>query len=176
MNKKFVAVTLAVVTVGALLAVSTLSHAETREKKISVAERIKKFDDLDFNRFSKQDWEGFHKTHTDDVTVVWPDGHETHGFKQHIDDMIHMFSYAPDTKITEHPVKFGGGEWTAVIGEMTGTFTRPMVTADGKTIPPTGKAFKLQMATIAHWKGEKFDKEYLFWDNQTFMNQIGLGK
>ncbi len=30
------------------------------------------------------------------------------------------------------------------------------------------------MATIAHWKGDKFDKEYLFWDNQTFMKQIGL--
>ena len=42
------------------------------------------------------------------MTEVWPDGHETHGFKQHIDDMIYMFRYAPDTKITEHPVKFGG--------------------------------------------------------------------
>ena len=59
--------------------------------------------------------------------------------------------------------------------EMAGTFTQPMVTSDGKTIPPTGKKFKIPMATIAHWKGGKFDKEYLFWDNQTFMRQIGLG-
>lgn len=73
-------------------------------------------------------------------------------------------------------MKFGSGEWTAVIGEMTGTFSKPMVTADGKSTPPTGPAFKLQMATIAHWKGAKFDKECLFWDNQTFMKQIGLAQ
>lgn len=141
-----------------------------------VAERIKTFDDLDFNAFSKQDWEKFHESHTDDVTVVWPDGHETKGFEKHIEDMKFMFSYAPDTKITSHPVKFGAGEWTAVIGEMTGTFSKPMVTPDGKTIPPTGKTFKLPMATIAHWKGGRFDKEYLFWDNQAFMKQIGLAQ
>jgi len=51
-----------------------------------------------------------------------------------------------------------------------------MITTDGKTIQPTGKQFKLQMATIAHWKGDKFDKEYLFWDSQTFMKQIGLAQ
>lgn len=142
--------------------------------KDAVAEHIKTFDDLDFERFSKQDWEGFHKSHTDDVTVIWPDGHETKGFDKHIQDMKYMFTYAPDTKITSHPVKFGSGEWTAVIGEMTGTFSKPMVMPDGKTVPPTGKKFKLPMATIAHWKGGKFDKEYLFWDNQAFMKQIGL--
>lgn len=176
MNKTIIAASLAAVTAGALMAVGSLTTAEAKDDKASVSERIKTFDDLDFNRFSKQDWDGFHRSHTDDVTVVWPDGHETHGFKQHIDDMKYMFSYAPDTKITAHPVKFGSGEWTAVIGEMTGTFSKPMATADGKTIPPTGKAFKLQMATIAHWKGDKFDKEYLFWDNQTFMKQIGLAQ
>ena len=43
--------------------------------------------------------------------------------------------------------------------------------------PPTGKSFKLAMATMAHWtKDGTFDEEYLFWDNQTYMNQIGLGK
>ena len=87
-----------------------------------------------------------------------------------------MFSYAPDTKITAHPVKVASGDWTAVIGEMSGTFSKPMVTADGKTIQPTGKKFKLQMATFAHWNGDKFDKEILIWDNQTFMKQIGLAQ
>jgi hypothetical protein len=31
------------------------------------------------------------------------------------------------------------------------------------------------MATIGHWKGGTMDHEWLFWDNQDFMNQIGLG-
>lgn len=140
------------------------------------AQRLEKFDELDFEAFSKANWDLFHKTHTDDVVVVWPDGHETKGFAKHIEDMKYMFSYAPDTKITGHPVKVASGDWTAVVGEMTGTFSKPMVTADGKTIPPTGKKFKLQMSTFAHWTGDKFDKEILFWDSQAFMQQIGLAK
>jgi hypothetical protein len=33
------------------------------------------------------------------------------------------------------------------------------------------------MATIARWnKDGTMDEEYLFWDNQEFMKQIGLGK
>ena len=87
------------------------------------------------------------------------------------------FTYAPDTRIKEHPVKVGQGEWTAVYGIMEGTFTKPMTTADGTVIPPNGKSFKLPMATISHWNNEgSMDEEYLFWDNATYMTQLGLGK
>jgi hypothetical protein len=30
--------------------------------------------------------------------------------------------------------------------------------------------------TIGHWKNGTMDHEWLFWDNQDFMNQLGLGK
>jgi hypothetical protein len=150
------------------------ARAEGKGPKDIATARLEKFDELDFEAFSKANWDLFHKTHTDDVVVVWPDGHETKGFDKHIEDMKYMFSYAPDTKITGHPVKVASGEWTAVVGEMTGTFSKPMVLPNGKTIQPTGKKFKLQMSTFAHWKGDKFDKEILFWDNQAFMKQIGL--
>lgn len=73
-------------------------------------------------------------------------------------------------------MKVASGEWTAVVGIMTGTFSKPMVLPDGKIIQPTGKKFNLQMSTFAHWNGDKFDKEILFWDNQTFMKQIGLAQ
>jgi hypothetical protein len=59
---------------------------------------------------------------------------------------------------------------------MEGTFTKPMSTPDGKMISPTGKAFKLKMCTVGHWKGGVMDEEYLFWDNFEFMKQIGLAK
>jgi hypothetical protein len=52
-----------------------------------------------------------------------------------------------------------------------------MPIGDGKEIPPTGKAYKTSMATFSHWtEAGPMDEEYLFWDNQEFMNQIGLGK
>lgn len=57
---------------------------------------------------------------------------------------------------------------------MTGTFSRPMPIGGGKTIPATGKRFALQMATIAHWNNGTMDHEWLFWDSQEFMKQLGI--
>lgn len=140
---------------------------------------LKNFDDLDFRVYTGQQWQDFHKSHTKDVVVHWPDGHVTKGLDKHIEDLKVMFTFAPDNRIKEHPVRFGtqDGEWTAVTGWLEGTFTKPMVLPDGKTIQPTGKAYRIPMATIARWNkdGVVFE-EHLFWDNGAFMQQIGLGQ
>jgi hypothetical protein len=139
-----------------------------------VDEHLKTFDELDYDVFSNQKWSRLSESHADDIVVTWPDGHETKGLAKHIEDLKQLFVYAPDTKIEKHPIKFGTEEWTCVEGVMTGTFSKPMPLGEGKTIPPTGKSFKLNMTTIGHWKDGVMDHEWLFWDNQTFMKQIGL--
>jgi SnoaL-like polyketide cyclase len=140
----------------------------------SVSQHIATFDDLDFNVFSNQKWDDLSRSHAKDILVHWPDGHTTTGIERHIEDLKAMFVYAPDTRIKVHPVKFGSGEWTSVIGEMEGTFTKPMPGPDGKAIAPTGKSFKLPMCTVGRWKNGVMVEEYLFWDNQTYMKQLGL--
>ncbi|HXH17650.1 MAG TPA: ester cyclase [Chitinophagales bacterium] len=147
------------------------------DEKALTEQRLLRFDSLDYHFYSGQQWDSFAISHAENIKVYYPDGHVTEGlYPQHIDMLTPMFVFAPDTKIKNHPVRFGSGDWTAVIGEMEGTFSQPMPIGNGKTIPPTGKKFKLSMATIAHWKEGKMIEEYLFWDNQSFMNQIGLGK
>jgi hypothetical protein len=139
-------------------------------------EHLASFDTLDFDVFTNQKWDRLKESHSKDIAVHWPDGHVTHGIERHIADLKAMFVYAPDTRIQEHPVKIAQGEWTSVIGVMEGTFTQPMPIGEGKSIPPTGKAFKLTMCTVGHWKNGVMDEEYLFWDNQTYMKQIGLAQ
>ena len=139
-----------------------------------VEKHLKVFDVLDFDVFSNQKWDRLGESHARDIVVSWPDGHETQGIEKHIEDLKALFVYAPDLKIRVHPIRFGSGDWTTVTGYMTGTFTRPMPTGDGKTIAPTGKSFRLGMATIGHWKGGTMDHEWLFWDSQDFMKQLGL--
>jgi hypothetical protein len=143
-----------------------------------LAKNLATFDTLDYTVFSNQQWVRLHESHSKDVKVNWPDGHFTVGLEKHIQDLAAMFVYAPDTRIKQHPVRFGNstGEWTAVTGVFEGTFTKPMPIGNGKFIQPTGKAFKMPMCTIGHWKDGVMIEEYLFWDNQTYMNQIGLGK
>ena len=143
-----------------------------------LARNLANFDDLDFRVYTGQQWQDLHKSHTKDVIVHWPDGHTTQGIEKHIEDLKVMFTFAPDNRIKEHPVRFGtaDGKWTAVTGWLEGTFTNPMMLPDGKSIPPTGKAYRIPMATIGQWNkdGIMFE-EYLFWDNGEFMKQIGLG-
>ncbi|MEY4748360.1 MAG: hypothetical protein RIQ60_574 [Pseudomonadota bacterium] len=159
---------------------STAEHPTTPAPKHErqapqVQTRLKTFDTLDFDVFSNQKWERLHESHAHDIVVTWPDGHETKGIDTHINDLKAMFVFAPDISIKKHPIRFGSGTWTSVTGVMTGTFAKPMPLPNGQSIPPTGKRFAIGMATIAHWKDGTMDHEWLFWDNQDFMKQLGLG-
>jgi hypothetical protein len=153
---------------------ATAMKYEEAEKLVKA--HLDNFDDLDYNVFTNQKWTELHRSHSQDVLVHWPDGHTTKGIEKHIQDLSAMFVWAPDTRIKVHTVKLGQGEWTAVIGIMEGTFSKPMPIGDGKFIQPTGKAYKIGMATIGHWVNGVMNEEYLFWDNQEFYKQIGLGK
>ena len=142
----------------------------------AVEKKLKTFDVLDFDVFSNQKWDRLYESHAKDIAVTWPDGHETKGIDAHIADLKALFVYAPDIAIKVHPIRFGSGDWTTVTGVMTGTFTTPMPIGDGKFIPPTNKHFALPMATIGHWANGTMDHEWLFWDSQEFMKQLGLAK
>lgn len=133
------------------------------------------FDTLDFDVYTNQKWDRLKESHSPDILVHYPDGHTTRGLPAHIAELKVQFVFAPDTRIREHPVRIASGDWTSVIGVMEGTFTRPMPTPNGP-IAPTGKAFRLQMVTVGHWKNGTMDEEYLFWDNASFMKQVGLAR
>jgi hypothetical protein len=91
--------------------------------------------------------------------------------------MQYLFTFAPDNRILEHPVRFGTheGEWTAVMSWLEGTFTQPMFVAGGKPIKPTGKAYRIQMVTIGRWNADGLmDEEWLSYDNAEFSRELGL--
>lgn len=179
MNLRLSSLIAVVFTVAVAFAAGCASSGATKHQDEArrIAQRLANFDDLDFNVFTGQKWTELHRSHAADIVVHWPDGRTTKGIEPHIEDLKAMFVWAPDTRITEHPIAIGQGEWTAVVGVIRGTFTRPMPIGGGKTIPPTGKAYELRMVTVGHWNADGvMDEEYLFWDNKAFMAQIGLGQ
>jgi predicted ester cyclase len=140
-----------------------------------IAEHLMKFDTLDFDAFSHQKFERFAESHSQDIIVTWPDGHETKGLAKHLEDMKGMFVALPDLQVTAHPIKIANGSWTAVQGHMAGTFSKPMPLGGGKFAQPTGKKLDLTMVTIGHWTDAGvMDHEWLYWDNMAFMTQLGL--
>ena len=129
---------------------------------------------MTLQRRAYEEWERLHESHNEDIVVTWPDGHSTVGIDVHIEDLKNLFVHAPDTEIKLHPIRIGTDTWSATMGVMTGTFTEPMATADGTEIEPTGNRFELPMATIAYWQDGRMVHEWLFWDNATYMAQLGL--
>lgn len=130
------------------------------------------FDDLDFRVYSNQDWDGFSKSHAENILVHYPDGSTTEGLPDHIVKLKPQFTFAPDTHIDEHPIKLADGNYTAVQGILKGTFTKPMDLGNGKVLQPTGKSFELPMFTVARWENGLMVEEWLYWDNAAFMAQI----
>ena len=126
---------------------ATIKAAEAQQQK-----NLATFDDLDFNVYSHQKWDEFNKSHAPNIVVHYPDGHTTTGLPAHIPELTPMFVFAPDTKIKTHPIKIAQNEYTAVMGVMEGTFSKPMPIGNGKTIAPTNKQFKLAMTTIGRWE------------------------
>ena len=149
-----------------------------KDERATTELRLAKFDSLDFDYYNNQKWDMLSRSHADDIKCYYPDGGTSTGlYPQHIDQLKPIFVFAPDTKCKTHVARFGSGEWTCVIEETEGTFSRPMPIGNGKSIAPTGKHFKFSLATVGHWgPDEKMNEEYLFWDNLSLLKQIGLAK
>src|ERR1041385_5690906 len=146
------------------------------DEKAMIEAHLIRFDSLDFDVYSHAKWDLLNVSHADNILVTFPDGHQTDNIGAHIEELKSMFVFAPDTRIEEHPIKFGSGDYTCGRGYILGTFSKPMPVGKGKTIKPTGKSFKLPMCTGGHWKDGKMIAENLYWDNEAFMKQIGLAK
>lgn len=162
------------------------SHAEQRINKSleefkaerkTVEKNLQNFDDLDFNVYSHQKWDEMHRSHAEDIIVHYPDGSVTHNLKEHLEKSKKIFAFAPDTENPIHHIRIGQDKYTAVTGVWRGTFTKPMILSDGTVIQPTGKRFEIEMATIGRWNDKgTMDEEWLFYDDYTFMKQLGLLK
>jgi ketosteroid isomerase-like protein len=109
-----------------------------------VARNLNSMDDLDFTGWNKADWDGlFAHYHTDDVFVDIHGQPPTHGIEEHIDAVKAMVQAAggTPTQITSHPIKFGSGDWTCVVGEFE----------NGS-----------RMVTVAKWRDGAIAEEYIW--------------
>ncbi len=110
----------------------------------TVARNLQSMDELDFAGWNGADWEGvFTRYHTDDVIVDVHGQAPTHGIGEHIQAMkafVESTGGAP-VQVKSHPVRFGSGDWTCVVGELeNGT----------------------RMVTVAKWRDGAIAEEYIW--------------
>jgi hypothetical protein len=109
-----------------------------------VAANLKRMDELDFEGWNKADWHGvFAHLHTDDVYVDFKGMAPTRGIEEHIAAMEAFTAQVGGTppQVASHPIAFGSGEWTCVVGEA----------ADGS-----------RMVTVARWHDGAIAEEYIW--------------
>jgi hypothetical protein len=98
-----------------------------------------------------------------------------YGRAAHAAAMKQFVRIFPDVKVQNdpYPIQFGSGDWITVVSRVTGTFTGEML-ANGKVIPPTGKAFDVEFAQTSKWDGDLLIEISAFWDSALQAKQIGL--
>ena len=109
-----------------------------------VARNLKGMDELDFKGWNNADWEGvFAHHHTNDVLVDVHGQPQTNGIHEHIDAMKALVQTTGGTpiQVKSHPIRFGSGEWTCVVGEFEG-----------------GR----RMVTVAKWRDGAIAEEYIW--------------
>jgi hypothetical protein len=109
-----------------------------------VSENLDRMDALDFEGWDKADWHGvFAHHHTDDVHVEWYGVGTTDGGEQHIaamKDYVEQVGGGRVPQITGHPIRFGQGDWTCVVGVIEGR----------------------RMVTVAKWRDGRIAEEYIW--------------
>jgi steroid delta-isomerase-like uncharacterized protein len=65
------------------------------------------------------------------------------------------------------------GDTCVLQARATGTHTGPLASPAGD-IPPTGKSFVLDYVNVAQFKDGGIASEMYYWDNQSFLTQLGL--
>jgi uncharacterized Rossmann fold enzyme len=109
-----------------------------------VTRNLQSMDELDFIGWNAADWDGvFARHHTDDVLVDMHGQPQTHGIQEHIDAMKAFVDTTGGTpvQITSHPIGFGSGDWTCVVGEIEGGS---------------------RMVTVAKWRDGAIAEEYIW--------------
>jgi ketosteroid isomerase-like protein len=78
---------------------------------------------------------------------------------------------APDNRIKALQM-YEAGDTIIVEGVYSGTHTGPLVGPAG-TIPATGRAFSFPFCDVLRARDGKFVTHHIYWDNVTFLAQLG---
>ena len=110
----------------------------------AVTRNLDSMDELDFTGWNRADWDGaFARYHAEDVLVGVQGQPPTHGIREHIEAMKAFVESADGApiQVKSHPIRFGSGEWTCVVGELEGGS---------------------RMVTVARWRNGAIAEEYIW--------------
>jgi len=114
--------------------------------------------------------------HPDMIAYVTGLAEPVYGKDAHAAFIQQFLRIFPDAHVYSdpYPIQFGSGDWITVVTHVTGTFTGELTLPDGTVVPPTGKAFDVELGQTTKWVGDQLIVISAFWDAALQRQQIGL--
>ncbi|MEE9592137.1 MAG: ester cyclase [Thermoplasmata archaeon] len=124
--------------------------------------------------FNAQDWDRFFAMSDESIVIYAPDLEEPlKGLEAYRDRFEGSPEAFPDQHIETRRV-FGQGDWVVMEGVFTGTNDGTFTGPGGQEVGPTNKRVELPMALVFKIEGGKVTEEHDYYDNLTFLSQLGL--
>ncbi|MEE9592078.1 MAG: ester cyclase [Thermoplasmata archaeon] len=123
--------------------------------------------------FNAQDWDRFFGFADESIVAYAPDLEEPlKGLEAYRERWANVEAF-PDRHIETKRV-FGDAKWVVLEGVFTGTHKGAFPGPGGEEIPPTHKRVELPVALVFKIEGDKVTEEHDYYDNLTFLSQLGL--
>ena len=121
-----------------------------------------------------RDWDKFSERFAKSVLVYEPGAEPSRGSEAIVESFQVFVSAFPDAQVTKVR-SFGQGDWICVEVVFHGTNKGPLTFSDGKTIRPTNKAARVEIAVVAEIQNGKITTYHEYWDRLGMFAQLGLG-
>ncbi len=145
-----------------------------QEKEISNT-NLENFKELEMTAFNQRDFDRINDLFVSDVQIFQSGSFTNQGkVNNYLAELKLAFNIYPDLEVVEQPVLFSSGNWTASLSIYKGTWLNPIEILGGRTLEPTEKPFEIEIITLAKWEEGKIVEEHILYDNEDWMNQIGL--
>jgi predicted ester cyclase len=141
-------------------------------KTATEAEQIKQLVRRNVDAVNNHDLAAVAETTVSDLEVVGPDG-TYRGRDRFLAELQGLVTAFPDYRFVMDELIVEGNR-VAYVARLEGTHLGPYQTADGRTVPPTGKRVALRMVNVRHVGGGKIVKLVNSWDRMSLLAQLGL--
>jgi ketosteroid isomerase-like protein len=121
-----------------------------------------------------RDWNKFSERFAKSVLVYEPGAEPSRGSEAIVESFQVFVSAFPDAQVTKVR-SFGESDWICVEVVFQGTNKGPLTFSDGKTIRPTNKAARVEIAVVAEIQDGKITAYHEYWDRLGMFAQLGLG-
>ena len=126
-----------------------------------------------WDAYRRHDLDGVLEAYAEDAELIVPGAPPARGRDEIRATWKGFLDAFPDDSPTiEKTVR--EGDTVVVVFTTTGTNTGPLAMPTGESIPATGRRVELSGVSVAEVADDKVVRETFYWDNASFLTQLGL--